>query len=116
MGSGALCVACYLLASLSSNPIMGLIGCIVCGASVGIMWPGSISISSMTIPKGGTAMFALLAMAGDLGGTIGPAIVGNIAQSNGDNMQKGLLFGIIFPIVLIVSVVILKFTKTDSEA
>ena len=64
-GSGILCVFCYLLASLSSNPAAGLIGCIVCGFSVGIMWPGTISISSKKFPAGGTAMFALLAMAGE---------------------------------------------------
>ena len=92
LASGILCVICYLMASLSGNPVIGLIGCVTCGASVGIMWPGTISLSSKTIPRGGTAMFALLAMAGDLGGTIGPAIVGNIAQASGDNMQNGLLF------------------------
>lgn len=103
MGSGALCVICYMMASFSENPIVGLIGCVMCGASVGIMWPGTISISSKTLSKGGTAMFALLAMAGDLGGTVGPAIVGNIAQSSGDNMKKGLMAGMAFPIILIVS-------------
>lgn len=76
IGSGILCVICYLLASVSLNPISGLIGCIICGFSVGIMWPGTISISSERFPAGGTAMFALLAMAGDLGGSIGPGIVG----------------------------------------
>ena len=55
-GSGMLCVICYLLASVSSNPIAGLIGCIICGFSVGIMWPGTISISSERFPAGGTAM------------------------------------------------------------
>ena len=78
LGSGALCLICYLMASISGNPIMGLAGCIVCGFSVGIMWPGTISISSGKMPTGGTAMFALLAMAGDLGGAFGPALVGNI--------------------------------------
>lgn len=78
--SGILCVICYLLSALSTNPIIGLIGCILCGFSVGIMWPGTISISSKTFPKGGTAMFSLLAMAGDLGGSIGPGIVGRITQ------------------------------------
>ncbi len=75
--SGILCVICYLLTALSLNPILGLIGCIVCGFSVGIMWPGTISISSKEFPMGGTAMFALLAMAGDLGGST-PGIVGHI--------------------------------------
>ena len=102
IGSGMLCVFCYLLASLSSNPAAGLIGCIVCGFSVGIMWPGTISISSKKFPAGGTAMFALLAMAGDLGGAIGPGIVGNISQSAGDDIRKGVLAGCIFPLVLVI--------------
>ena len=68
------------------------------------MWPGSISISSQILPKGGTAMFAFLALAGDLGGAVGPAIIGNVSQSAGDNLQAGVLAGIGFPIVLVISV------------
>ena len=100
-GSGILCVVCYLLAALSSSPIIGLIGCIACGFSVGIMWPGTISISSKTFPTGGTAMFSLLAMAGDLGGSIGPGIVGRITQSAGNNIRIGMGCGLIFPVILL---------------
>ena len=64
---GALCAACYLLASLSKSSVLGLAGCALCGVSVGVMWPGTLSISAQKCPKGGTAMFALLALAGDLG-------------------------------------------------
>lgn len=56
-------------------------------------------------------MFALLAMAGDLGGSIGPSAVGMISQKAGDNLQKGLFFGGIFPVLLVVFLVILKFMK-----
>jgi fucose permease len=108
IGSGILCVICYLLASLASNPIIGLIECIMCGFSVGIMWPGTISISSKKYPTGGTAMFALLAMAGDLGGSIGPAIVGKVTQHAGDNIRAGLGVGLIFPVVLIIMLIILN--------
>lgn len=107
IGSGFLCVVSYLLASVSDNPIIGLIGCITCGFSVGIMWPGTLSISSKKFPLGGTAMFALLAMAGDLGGSIGPAIVGRVAQNAGDNIRAGMGVGLIFPAVLIVMTVII---------
>lgn len=107
MGSGVLCLFCYLLAALSGKPILGLIGCVVCGFSVGIMWPGTISISAKRMPAGGTAMFALLAMAGDLGGAVGPGIVGNVSQNAGDNLQAGLLAGCIFPIILAVCCLIL---------
>ena len=106
--SGIMCLACYLLAGLASIPILGLIGCALCGFSVGIMWPGSISISSRVLPKGGTAMFALLALAGDLGGAVGPAIIGNVSQSAGENLQAGVLAGIGFPIVLVVCVLIVR--------
>lgn len=106
--SGALCVVCYLLASFSSNPVVGLIGCIFCGFSVGIMWPGTISISSKTFPAGGTAMFALLAMAGDLGGSIGPALVGRVSQHFGDDIRAGMGAGLIFPSVLIIMLIIIS--------
>ena len=107
IGSGILCVVSYLLAFVSYNPIIGLLGCIICGFSVGIMWPGTLSISSKKFPLGGTAMFALLAMAGDLGGSIGPAIVGRVAQNAGDNIRAGMGVGLIFPTVLIVMTVII---------
>ncbi|SCY63673.1 Fucose permease [Lachnospiraceae bacterium XBB2008] len=108
LASGGLCVICYLMASLSSNPIVGLIGCILCGFSVAIMWPGTISVSSGKFPTGGTAMFALLAMAGDLGGSIGPAIVGQITQHAGDDIRAGMGVGLIFPVVLILMLVIMS--------
>ena len=105
--SGLLCVVSYLLASLSSLPILGLLGCIICGFSVGIMWPGTISICSPRIPKGGTALFAMLAMSGDLGGAVGPALVGNISQIFGNNLKTGLLAGSIFPLVLILMILLI---------
>ena len=108
MGSGVLCLSCYIAASISSNPVIGLIGCILCGFSVGIMWPGTISICSGRLPEGGTAMFALLAMAGDLGGAFGPSLVGNITQNAGNDLRKGMLVGCVFPLVLILSLLLLK--------
>ena len=107
IASGVICVISYLLASLSPIPVLGLAGCIICGFSVAIMWPGTISVCSPRIPKGGTAFFAMLAMAGDLGGAAGPALVGNISQASGDNLQKGLLVGIVFPMVLVIALLLL---------
>ena len=114
-GSGILCVICYLFASLSANPLIGLIGCIACGFSVGIMWPGTISISSEKFPAGGTAMFALLAMAGDLGGSIGPGIVGRVTQYAGDNIRAGISVGLVFPIILLVMLFILGRQKKQAK-
>lgn len=114
-GSGILCVVCYLLTSLSPNPLIGLTGCILCGFSVGIMWPGTISISSEKFPAGGTAMFALLAMAGDLGGSIGPGIVGRVTQMAGDNIRTGMSVGLVFPLVLLLMLFILGRFKTGNH-
>lgn len=107
-GSGILCLICYLIAGLIGIPLVGLIGCAMCGFSVGIMWPGSISISSKILPKGGTAMFAFLALAGDLGGAIGPTIIGNVSQHAGENLRVGILSGIGFPIVLVICVLTVR--------
>ncbi|MCI6937376.1 MAG: MFS transporter [Clostridiales bacterium] len=115
LGSGLLCLACYLMASLSGNPAIGLIGCIACGFSVGILWPGTISISSGRMPYGGTAMFALLAMAGDLGGAFGPSLAGAVSQRFGDNLQKGMLAGSVFPLVLVVCVLLLRLAQPEKE-
>ena len=113
LGSGLLCLVCYLTASVSAVSMVGLIGCIVCGFSVGILWPGTISISSGRMPYGGTAMFALLAMAGDLGGAFGPSLAGAVSQRFGDNLQKGMLAGSVFPLVLVVCVLLLRLAQPE---
>ena len=107
LGCGLLSVVCYLLAALSPISIIGLIGCALCGLAVGIMWPGTISISAQKCPRGGTAMFAFLALAGDLGAAIGPAMVGSIADAAGGNLKTGLLFAAAFPAIMVVGLFIL---------
>lgn len=109
LGCSALCVVCYLLASLSPIPVIGLVGCALCGLAVGIMWPGTLSISSQKCPKGGTAMFAFLALAGDLGAMVSPAMVGGIADAVGGNLKTGLLFATLFPTVMTLGLVLLAF-------
>ena len=104
---GLMCAGCYLLASLSALPILGLAGCALCGFAVGIMWPGSISISSQKCPGGGTAMFAFLALAGDFGAMVSPAMVGSLSELAGGNLKTGLLAATFFPIVLVVGLIIL---------
>ncbi len=105
---GIMCAGCYLLASLSTLPILGLVGCALCGLAVGIMWPGSISISSQQCPRGGTAMFAFLALAGDLGATVSPAMVGSLSEMAGGNLKTGLFVATVFPVVLVFGLLILK--------
>lgn len=99
--SGMLSVISYLLLSFSPLPVFSLLGCALCGLSVGIMWPGTFSKASGMIPKGGTAMFAFLALGGDLGCAGGPTLVGVVSGMLGDNMKKGFLAGILFPILLL---------------
>jgi MFS family permease len=115
LGCGVLAVACYLLAALSPISILGLIGCALCGLAVGIMWPGTISISAQKCPKGGTAMFAFLALAGDLGAAIGPSMVGTIADAVGGDLKTGLLFATVFHAILIFGLIALikKFGKAS---
>ena len=109
--SGALCFVSYLVTALAGIPALGLVGCMACGFSVGIMWPGSISLSSGSIPNGGTAMFALLALAGDVGGTLGPAVVGNVSEIFGGDLHTGILASIGFPLCLVICVLLIARTE-----
>ena len=104
--STGLCIFSYLLISLSPSPLLSLIGCGICGLSVGIMWPGSFSKAAASLKTGGTAMFALLALAGDLGCGGGPTLVGMASNAAGDNMKMGILAAIVFPIVLLLCLVL----------
>lgn len=99
--SALLCILTYLILSLSPWPILGLIGGALCGLSVGIFWPGTFSLAAKSIRGGGTAMFALLALGGDVGCAGGPTYVGMISSALKDNLKIGLLAAIVFPIVLI---------------
>lgn len=108
IGSGVLCIFSYLCISLSSSPVLSLAGCAICGLSVGIMWPGSFSKASALIRNGGTAMFALLALAGDLGCSGGPTLVGYISSIASDDLKKGILTAVIFPILLVTGIFLLK--------
>lgn len=109
--STVLCVLSYLGISLFSVPLLNLICCAVCGLSVGIMWPGTFSKASATLPKGGTAMFALLALGGDVGCAGGPTLVGMVSGALEDNLKMGILAGIIFPIILLIGIILCKKTK-----
>lgn len=104
--SGILCALSYLVISLSPLPILSLIGCGICGFSVGILWPGTFSIAARDIKGGGTAMFAFFALAGDLGCAGGPTFVGFISGAFGDNLKVGIFAALIFPILLLLGLFI----------
>ncbi len=103
-GSSLLCVASYLCVSLVPSPVLGLAGCAVCGLSVGIMWPGTFSKAAASIPRGGTALFALMALAGDLGCSGGPTVVGMVSSCFGENLKKGILAAALFPLLLLLGI------------
>ena len=106
--SSVLCIFSYLLTSLSGSAVLGLLGCGICGFSVGILWPGTFSLASASIKNGGTLMFALFALAGDVGCSSGPTFVGLVSSAAGDNLRTGILAGTIFPILMILSLFLLK--------
>lgn len=115
-GSAVLCVAAYLITALSSNPVFALIGVGLCGFSVGILWPGTFSKASATVKGGGTAMFAVLALAGDLGCSAGPTFVGLIADASGGSLQTGILFAVALPVMLFVTLFVVKsISKKDKN-
>lgn len=101
VGSGFLCIAGYLLAVWSKAPVMALMGCGLCGLSVGILWPGTFSLSCARIPRGGTAMAALLALGGDVGCSLGPTVVGLVSNIAGGSIRAGLLAAVVFPVLLL---------------
>jgi len=113
IASTVLCVASYLLISLSPSPVVSLIGCAVCGLSVGIMWPGTFSKAAVALRNGGTAMFALLALAGDLGCSSGPTLVGFVSNAIGGEMKFGILAATVFPLVLTLCLILHKMKKAS---
>ena len=115
IGSSILCILSYLGISLFPMPELSLIACAVCGLSVGIMWPGTFSKASATLPKGGTAMFALLALGGDVGCSGGPTLVGMVSGALGDNLKMGVLAGIVFPVMLLLGVIVCGRVKRRTE-
>lgn len=104
--SSCLCILSYLGIALLPIPLLSLAACAICGLSVGIMWPGSFSKAAAALPKGGTAMFALLALGGDVGCSGGPTVVGMVSSLLEDNLKMGILAGIVFPVLLLLGIVL----------
>lgn len=118
--SAALCIGCYLITVFAPNPMLSLIGCAFCGFSVGILWPGTFSLAANALPTGGTLMFALFAVAGDIGCALGPGAVGFLSSSiksiqfgssSLSGIKVGLLFMILFPVVMMMGVQYIRKRK-----
>ena len=115
-GSAVLCIVSYLAAVFSPWPFVSLLACGVCGLSVAIFWPGTFSLAAETFPRGGTAMFAILALGGDLGCSFGPSVVGWVSNAAGGALKPGLLAAAVFPAVLLVLLALLKKKKAAVPA
>ena len=115
MFSSLLCIASYLCISLSPSPAVSLIACGVCGLSVGIMWPGTFSMASACMRNGGTALFALLALAGDMGCSSGPTVAGMVSSMASDDLKKGILAAIVFPVLMLFGIAAVKRGKQQNS-
>ena len=102
--SAVLCMVSYLMIAFIPVPALGFLGCAVCGLSVGIMWPGTFSMAAASVKRGGTALFALLALAGDVGCSSGPTYVGMISGALNDNLKLGIFAALIFPVLMIMGI------------
>ena len=115
VGSSILCIGAYLCIALMPGAVFGLAGCAVCGFSVGIMWPGTFSRATAAIPRGGTALFALMALAGDIGCSSGPTLVGMISSYFEEDLKKGILAATIFPLLLLLGILMCRKEKRKIE-
>lgn len=110
-----LCMASYLCIAFVPIPVFGLLGCAVCGFSVGILWPGTYSIAAVSLKGGGTAMFALLALAGDLGCAGGPTLAGFLSSRFGNDLHRGIFGAIVFPVLMLCGVLLLSKKKKSEN-
>ena len=114
-GSSVLCIAAYLTIALSPSPVLSLIGVGVCGFSVGVFWPGTFSLAAASIRRGGTALFALLSLAGDLGCSGGPTLAGMVSGAFGDNLHRGILAAAVFPAIMLAGIILKKTIYAGKE-
>lgn len=130
LASSALCVLTYLVTIFSPNMFLALFTCSLTGFSVSLMWPGTFSLSSGVFPKGGTLMFGILAICGDIGCSLGPWLAGIISDrvketgqslsiwmNRGLNfdqigLRSGLLVASIFPALMFIGLVLIKKKKS----
>ena len=106
--SSALCMLSFVVTALVPVPALSLLGCALCGLSVSLMWPGMLSLTAAGYPSGGTAMFAILALGGDLGCSVGPWLTGVVADAEGSSLHRGLLAAIVFPAVMLAGLGVLR--------
>ena len=111
--STLLCIGSYLLIAFVPVPAVELVGCAICGFSVGIMWPGTFSKASASLKRGGTVLFALLALAGDLGCSGGPTLVGFVSSVFSNNLRVGIGASILFPVLLLAGLVLVSSKRNE---
>ena len=114
--SGILAIGGYLLSTLAPSPALALVGCAVTGLSVGILWPGSLSLAARRFPSGGTLMFSLCALCGDLGCSIGPTVVGLVADAGGGDITGGLFYATAFPVLFVLLLLLGRIGEKKSTS
>lgn len=113
--SGVLCVAAFLITALAPLPALSLLGMALCGLFVALIWPGTYSLAASFVKGGGSSMFALLALAGDLGCLSGPSLVGCVAGLFGDSLKTGILISTVFPLTLAIALIFFRRKKTPQS-
>ena len=101
-----LCVLCYVGVAVCNIPALSLIACALCGFSVSLSWPGTYSMAARHFPTGGTLMFSILALCGDLGCSIGPWLMGIVANST--TLETGFLVCSVFPAFMVLTAPLLR--------
>ena len=115
LAASGLCVCGYLITVYAPIPVLSLAGCAVSGFAVGLMWPGVFSLAGTLCRGGGTFMYAMLALAGDVGCSAGPAVVGIISDTSG-SMKSGILTAIVFPALMLIVMSLLNGRKSRPQA
>jgi len=116
---------CYLVTVFAEIPLLALFGCALCGFGVSLMWPGILAMSSAAFGKlSSPAMFAFLALAGDVGCSVGPWLTGQVSNAymgvnalanSSDALRAGLLVTSLFPALMIVGCVVMMFAVNKND-
>lgn len=104
-----LCLACYFAVAVCKVPAFSLLACAICGFSVSIAWPGTISLAAARFPNGGTMLFSICALCGDMGCSTGPWLLGAVADIT--DLNTGFLVCCIFPLAMLGTAILLLKEK-----
>lgn len=126
-------IICYLVVGLTTNPVLSLMFCALCGLCVCLLWPCTLTICSDYFPYGGTMMFAILACGGDAGCALGPWALGKIIDISEKSplvlnlcsrfsftveqlaLRIGIFSGAIFPLIAFLGLIVFKYSSKKNQ-